>query len=201
VAVIERKVQRPEATRGRILEAALECFALKGFGATSIGEIAERAKVRKSLVLYHFDSKEVLWQAAIADMAEPMMQMIERYLGDREPALDLGGLVRGRFEFLLTHPEVPRILTWVGLDPESLAPQRMRELGPRLAVKVLNDLEGRCEDPPIMAATIMGAMDAWFRYRPMYAHISLIPESSDANERFIQGLLRLIEGGGKEDRQ
>jgi AcrR family transcriptional regulator len=42
----------------RILEAAEASFREAGYGAVTLREIAERAGVSKSLVLYHFDSKD-----------------------------------------------------------------------------------------------------------------------------------------------
>jgi len=44
----------------RIIEAARELFAEKGFDAASLREIAERAGVSKALIVWYFSSKEEL---------------------------------------------------------------------------------------------------------------------------------------------
>ena len=47
-------------TRGHILDAATELFARKGYDATSIRDIAERASVAPSLLNHHFGNKTAL---------------------------------------------------------------------------------------------------------------------------------------------
>ncbi len=52
-------------TRTRLLEAAVYCFSEKGFDATGIREIAQRAQANSALVQYHFGGKEGLYAAAL----------------------------------------------------------------------------------------------------------------------------------------
>lgn len=49
-----------EATRARLLAAAEELFATKGYDGTSVRELAARAGCNLSLISYHFGSKEGL---------------------------------------------------------------------------------------------------------------------------------------------
>ena len=65
-------------SRERLLETATELFAEKGYAATSVREIVERAGVSKPVLYYYFKSKEGLFYAildwAAADLpvrAEP----------------------------------------------------------------------------------------------------------------------------------
>jgi AcrR family transcriptional regulator len=56
----------PESsTRTRLLEAAIVCFAEKGFDAAGIREIALKAKANSALVQYHFGGKNGLYAAAL----------------------------------------------------------------------------------------------------------------------------------------
>ncbi|MGR6914135.1 TetR family transcriptional regulator [[Actinomadura] parvosata] len=59
----EEKQRDPERTKARILQAALEEFAAKGFAGARVGEIAARAGVNKQLISYYFGGKEGLYQA------------------------------------------------------------------------------------------------------------------------------------------
>lgn len=56
-----------EDTRRRILAAALDCFAEKGFAGTSNKDIAERAGLTAGAVSYHFDSKSDVFLAVHRD--------------------------------------------------------------------------------------------------------------------------------------
>jgi TetR/AcrR family transcriptional regulator len=57
--------QRKLHTRTVILEAAIKIFAEIGFDAASLGAIGRHCNIKKSLVQYHFETKEKLWKAAI----------------------------------------------------------------------------------------------------------------------------------------
>ena len=71
-----RRTARGEATEQRILDAAGECFAERGFQQARFEDIAKRAGVSRSLLYAYFDSKEDLlrsvrdraldgWRAAV----------------------------------------------------------------------------------------------------------------------------------------
>lgn len=59
-----------EATRGRLLEAALVLFSQQGYGATSTREIATRAAVALPAIAYHFGDKQGLHFACARDVLE-----------------------------------------------------------------------------------------------------------------------------------
>lgn len=79
-----RRDQQREETRERILEAAIECFAERGFRAASTREIAARAGTNQGLITYYFRSKDELWRAA----AERLFTLFASNLADRLAALD-----------------------------------------------------------------------------------------------------------------
>ena len=57
-----------DSTRGRILKAATEIFAEKGFLKATVREICAKADVNLALVNYHFGSKENLYIAVVEQM-------------------------------------------------------------------------------------------------------------------------------------
>ena len=59
-----------ETTRKRILAAATEIFAAKGYLRATVREICAKAKVNLALVNYHFESKEKLYIAVVEQMFE-----------------------------------------------------------------------------------------------------------------------------------
>lgn len=70
---------QPEAvdTRARLLEAAILCFADKGFEGTGIREIAQLAQANSALVQYHFGGKEGLYLAALRHVFESGAHRVE----------------------------------------------------------------------------------------------------------------------------
>lgn len=59
------QVERSERSRTAILEAALELFSHRGYGATSMRDIASRAGVSTGSVYHHFQDKEALFLALL----------------------------------------------------------------------------------------------------------------------------------------
>lgn len=63
---------RLEARRTQILDAAVACFARKGFHQTTMAEIAAEAGVSDGLAYRYFASKEQLIDAAVQRQADPV---------------------------------------------------------------------------------------------------------------------------------
>jgi AcrR family transcriptional regulator len=57
--------KRSERSRQQILDAALKLFSHRGYGATSVQEIAEAAGLSKGNVYHHFPEKEMIFRALL----------------------------------------------------------------------------------------------------------------------------------------
>ena len=62
---VRRRQARSAETRERIIEAAIHEFAHGGFDGATTRSIAQRAQVKHALIIYHFETKAGLWQAAV----------------------------------------------------------------------------------------------------------------------------------------
>ncbi len=62
--MVKIRPQRPSAdvTRDKILQTALQLFMQGGFAGTSMGKLAEKAKINQTLIFHHFGNKNQLWQ-------------------------------------------------------------------------------------------------------------------------------------------
>jgi AcrR family transcriptional regulator len=56
---------RSEETKAHILDAALGCFSERGYDATGVAEICQRAGVSKGAFYYHFASKQAVFVALL----------------------------------------------------------------------------------------------------------------------------------------
>lgn len=63
-------------SRDEILDAALTLFASDGFQATSIQHVADASGYSKSSVLYHFDSKERMLDAALTPALDGLESLL-----------------------------------------------------------------------------------------------------------------------------
>ncbi len=63
--------------RQRILEAALEVFAERGFEAATTKEIAERAEVNQGLIYFYFENKEEVFFSAFEYYAQQVVTQLD----------------------------------------------------------------------------------------------------------------------------
>ncbi|MBH0119495.1 TetR/AcrR family transcriptional regulator [Rhodococcus sp. NPDC003382] len=74
----EPKQDRSRATRRRLLEATIDCLAELGWGATTVGVVAERAGVSRGATQHHFPTREDLITAALEFMFDSRMDLVRR---------------------------------------------------------------------------------------------------------------------------
>lgn len=112
-AVGPRQAQR-DATRARILGAALKVFAERGFDGASTRDIAALAKIRQGLIGHYFASKEALWKEAVTTLfADLSARMAGAMSGpDFEQAFREG--IRVYVRFCAERPEHARIMQHAG---------------------------------------------------------------------------------------
>jgi len=75
-----RKEERP----AEIIAAALETFAERGFAATRLDDIAERAGVTRGTLYLYFPSKEDLFKAVVRQAIVPVIARGEAMLGQSQ---------------------------------------------------------------------------------------------------------------------
>ena len=116
-AVTSIKRRDADATREKLLDAALHCFSTQGFEASSTRQIEEVAGVKRGLISYHFGSKQSLWEA----MARRTMAIARDELVGADNAENvhassrLRRLVRAYVHFAARHPEVNRLMIHEGM--------------------------------------------------------------------------------------
>ncbi|EFG77984.1 transcriptional regulator, TetR family [Mycobacterium parascrofulaceum ATCC BAA-614] len=71
-AAVSKPEQPTGDARRRILQTTIQCFCAYGYEKSSMKLISTKAGVSQTLLHYHFETKEKLFQAAIDDMAKRM---------------------------------------------------------------------------------------------------------------------------------
>src|ERR1700761_4196370 len=86
---------RSEATRRKILDAAVDVFTEVGFAAADRGAIIERTGMTKGAFYHHFDSMESLASAIIEDGAALVVSELSSMSDSFSPALE--NILHGTF--------------------------------------------------------------------------------------------------------
>ncbi|HUC10162.1 MAG TPA: TetR/AcrR family transcriptional regulator [Stellaceae bacterium] len=105
--------RRKEARPGEILEAALACFAERGFAATRLDDVALRAGVTKGTLYLYFPNKEELLEAVVRQALVPNIEWGEALLDqpDEPAARLLERLLRSWAELALSPAgAIPKII-------------------------------------------------------------------------------------------
>ena len=107
----------------KILDAAKTIFMQKGFDGARMQDIANEAKLNKSLVHYYYRSKEELFAKIFDTFAAQLLPNIEGILHSEKSIFErIEMFIHGYIEFLLHNPQIPLfILTEVNKNPERLA--------------------------------------------------------------------------------
>ncbi|MCC5578690.1 MULTISPECIES: TetR/AcrR family transcriptional regulator [Microtetraspora] len=91
-------------TRSRILAAARELFAERGYAATSLADIAAAVGLTKTAVAYHFHPKDRLAAELITPAAEDVLRLLGTDFGGDRPAY-----IRAFVSFAVRHRAVIRL--------------------------------------------------------------------------------------------
>jgi AcrR family transcriptional regulator len=117
-------------TQARILRAALELFAERGFAATTTAEIARAAGVAEKTIFANFQSKEALYeqtltpatlQLLVPDATMKMLEALDADWADLEELLVT--LMRNRVQVFREHPAKFKLIAQeILLRPERARP-------------------------------------------------------------------------------
>jgi AcrR family transcriptional regulator len=76
VTVRSRRLEYSESTRQALVDSAVELFTERGYAATSLDEVAKRARVTKGALYHHFSGKQALFEAAFDAVERSAMSKI-----------------------------------------------------------------------------------------------------------------------------
>lgn len=106
-----RKPKAPEANRARILKAAIDEFASRGFKGASMDAIAARTHTTRAMINYYFGGKEQVYLAVLeqvyAEIREAESHLDLEHLA---PVDAIRRIVEFTYDYYLTHQYFVRIV-------------------------------------------------------------------------------------------
>jgi len=111
---------RADPTRAKILKAARKLFVVNGFAGTSIGKIAEKAKINHSLIFHHFGNKQGLWKSVKANIVESSNQSSPALPDLNQSFPDfMKKLIIQTISFYQDNPDIIRMISWQRLEMDN----------------------------------------------------------------------------------
>jgi AcrR family transcriptional regulator len=112
-----RRLQNPDISRERILEAAAELFSQKGYAGTGVDELAARAEIAKTAIYYHFGSKEGLVTAVLDRAATAWIEGIREAASQAgDPLARLDRALTGMRTMVEEKPWIMKLLQLLALE-------------------------------------------------------------------------------------
>lgn len=105
-------------TQNKILAAALDCFATKGFNSTTLRDIADAADTTHGLVRHHFGSKDLLWRECVSSAlarAQRLQLPVLKNVTDDNVLESFKKVVRELIRHSAENPEMWRLIMFEAL--------------------------------------------------------------------------------------
>jgi len=132
LSMAKRWQRRKQARAPEILDAALACFAQKGFAATRLDDIAARAGITKGTIYLYFDSKQALFEAlarqSIGQQLDQVKAQLAAFTGSSADLLRLILTTMGHFAMSSDRVVLPRLVLAEAANFPQLAEFWRREI-------------------------------------------------------------------------
>ncbi len=160
-------MRNAEATRERILEAAMAEFSAYGIAGARVDRIARTAGCNKNLIYIYFENKETLFSTILQRHLARVYEEVT-FTPD-----DLPAYAASLFDFAMAHPDLMRLMAWFRLEKN--VDSRARR-GPSLEGKVAALMKvqkaghaGTAFSPRFLLTAITALATAWTATNPFAA--------------------------------
>jgi len=172
------RIDADSLTRQRLLEAAGEEFAERGFRAATVRDICERAKANVAAVNYHFGDKEKLYAAAVryAHECVERHRVHEKQPTDATPEQQLHAFIKAFFMGILEAGKPAwhgKLMAREMTEPTAVLNEIAQHgVKPRLATltKIIRSIIGEDAPQPLVhrcARSVVGQILFYHFARPM----------------------------------
>ncbi|WP_066360766.1 TetR family transcriptional regulator [Herbidospora mongoliensis] len=188
---------KADATRQRLLDAALEEFAEYGIAGARVDRVAAVAGTNKAQIYHYFGSKDQLFDAVFNGIVERIVRETPI------DAHDLPGYAAALARGYEAHPQVARLATWQRLEragdpPVPLAVESMRH---KVEVIAKAQAEGilTTEFPPgILMNLVLHLSLVWTAVNPESAAV-VETVTPDERAHYVATAVRRLLSGGPGD--
>ncbi|MDZ4776844.1 MAG: helix-turn-helix domain-containing protein [Alphaproteobacteria bacterium] len=198
-----RIAAKPGSDEGhrRILDAARGAFATVGFEGASLRTISAEAGVLHTAMLYHFNTKDVLWRAVMTELFEDLTGRFARRTAELRSAAPerlARALVRDFVHFCAERPELHRIMTIEGRANTDrlkwIVESHTRTLFENVIPMVsLASPAAAAGDPIRLYYAIVGVAASTFSLAPEFKQLSgrdpFRPKEIEATAAWVEGMI------------
>ena len=206
----ERRGRKGRETAERILDAAEQIFAEKGYQGATLRDVASRVGIRTPSLYNHFAGKDSLYAAVLERGIGPVLRALGESGSSGDLSHDPGRLVERMMELLARRPQLPRLVLhetlsggrhltrilqqWLG--PTLQQAQRMVETGPAAR-------RWEAEQLPNLVLAMYHIVVGYFAIAPLYRELNdvdlLSKEALEHQTRFLRKLATFLFAADPEE--
>ena len=189
-------MRKAEATKDRILDAALAEFSAHGIAGARVDRIAHAARCNKNLIYIYFEDKETL-------CATVLLKHCMRIHEERPfTPDDLPGYAAKVFDWAMANPDLMRLMAWAALEQKTKGKaERVATFEAKVAALAEAQNAGRVGTafpPEFLLIAVMSLATAWSAASPFGPSVN--PKAAGYPAAVRQCLLeavRLLASAGK----
>jgi AcrR family transcriptional regulator len=199
---------RQANTAERIVAAAEQLVAERGYQATSLGEIADCGRVRPQAIYNHFDGKWALYVAVLERLLDPFLRFLDAALASPPTAERNADALAAEISFHAANPNLARLVQHAALaggeQLELLIERWYRPFFQRAMLLAPEKNAIVKADPALLPWLVTGMHGLVLGYAtlaPLHRELLGIdpfsPEAIARQTRFLRELLRILDGGAE----
>lgn len=181
-------MRNAEATRERILEAAMAEFSTYGIAGARVDRIAKTAGCNKNLIYIYFKNKESLFSTIL------QKHLPRVYEDVAFTAEDLPGYAARVFDFAMTNPDLMRLMAWFSLEQKVDSPAERTTAHDEKVTALLKAQSagqvGTAFSPNFLLNAIMVLASAWTATNPFGP--SLNPDAAKNPDALRKEIVRAV---------
>ncbi len=188
-------MRNAEATKERILKAALAEFSNHGIAGARVDRIAHAARCNKNLIYIYFKDKETLFTTVLH---KHLMRIHEEQPFTPD---DLPSYAAKVFAWAMANPDLMRLLAWSALEKTKSPTERGATLDAKLVALAEAQKAGRVGTaftPHFLLIAVMSLATAWSAASPFGQSLDVeAAERPPALRESIIEAVRLLANAGK----
>jgi AcrR family transcriptional regulator len=177
-----------EATKERILEAALAEFSAHGIAGARVDRIAQAARCNKNLIYIYFEDKEALFTTVLR---KHLVRIHEEQPFTPD---DLPGYAAKVFDWARANPDLMRLIAWSALEQQAKGPaERAAALDAKAAALAEAQHAGQVGtafSPDFLLIAVLSLATAWSVASPFGP--SANPKAAERPAALRQGLIDAV---------
>lgn len=202
---MEQQLSGEKDAKLKLIIAATQLFAQKGFAAVSIRELAEGANVNSALISYHFGGKENLYAAVLEEQFALVREKLALVLDSNLPPLER--LQRYALGIAAAHHDCPYLVRFMYSElatPTNCFDTIVKKFIATLFAKLRSTIEegiaaGNIKpdvDAGHAALSLAAIINFYFIAKPITA--GFLPPSDDSDDKYVLRALDIYLNGVKE---